>query len=468
MSKYLTSLFLFLLLFGLNLESTTNKLPSFSELAEDASPAVVNISSSKTVLSSNRSIIPRGFNDPFNEDFFKRFFGEEPNRGQRERQVRAGGSGFIISKDGYLLTNNHVVDSADEIIVSLSDRREYKAELVGSDKKSDLALLKIEASNLPVVKIGKSSTLQVGEWVVAIGSPFQLNFSVTAGIVSAKGRSIPNGSDSSYVPFIQTDVAINPGNSGGPLFNLNGEVVGINSQIYTRSGGYMGVSFAIPIDYAIDIVNQLKEEGSVARGWLGVSIQEVTSDFAKSLGMSVPKGALISQVIPDSPAEKAGFEVRDVIIEFDGVEIVYSGDLPQTVGSIKPGSKIEAKIIRNGKSKKIKVVVGELPENLSLASSASETKSGDLGLVVRELSYEEKRETKLSLGVLITDIDPEGIAAQQGMQKGDIITYIGDQEITSSKGLTRAIEEAKENSATVMIGIFRNGVQTFRSLKFTK
>jgi len=467
MGKLLAVFPLFTLLVSLNIQSANNQLPSFSELAEASSPAVVNISSSKTVKS--RGYGSRGFNnDPFYDDFFKRFFGEPPSQGQREREVRSGGSGFIISEDGYLLTNNHVVDDADEIIVSLSDRREYKAELIGSDERSDLALLKIEAENLPVVKIGKSSDLKVGEWVVAIGSPFQLNFSVTAGIVSAKGRSIPNGSDSTYVPFIQTDVAINPGNSGGPLFNLEGKVVGINSQIYTRSGGYMGVSFAIPIDYAMDVVNQLKEGGSVARGWLGVSIQEVTSDFAKSLGMSVPKGALVSQVMPDSPAEKAGLLARDVIVEFDGVEIVYSGDLPQTVGSIKPGSKIEANIIREGKAKKIKIEVGKLPDNLSVASSSQGNKSSDLGVVVRELTFEERREMKLDHGVLITEINPEGLAAQQGILKGDIITYLFNQKIRNSRDLSNAIENAKENPDGTMIGIVRGGVQTFRSLKLTK
>ena len=463
----LLALFPFITLFvSLSIQGTNPQLPSFSELAEASSPAVVNISSSKTV--KGRGYGSRGFDDPFYDDFFKRFFGEPPRQGQREREVRSGGSGFIISRDGYLLTNNHVVDQADEIIVSLSDRREYKAELIGSDERSDLALLKIEADNLPVVRIGNSNQLKVGEWVVAIGSPFQLNFSVTAGIVSAKGRSIPNGSDSTYVPFIQTDVAINPGNSGGPLFNLEGKVVGINSQIYTRSGGYMGVSFAIPIDYAMDIVNQLKEGGSVARGWLGVSIQEVTSDFAKSLGMSIPKGALVSQVMSDSPAEKAGLQVRDVIVEFDGVEIVYSGDLPQTVGSVKPGSKIEAQIIREGKTKKIKIEVGQLPENLSVASAPQENNSNDLGIVVRELTFEERREMKIDHGVLITEVNPEGLAAQQGIRKGDIITYLLNERIRNTRDLSSAIEKAKENSDVAMIGIVRDGVQTFRSLKLTK
>ena len=466
MGKSLTLFPLITLFISLSIQGANQQLPSFSELAEASSPAVVNISSSKTV--KGRSSGPRGFNDPFYDDFFKRFFGEPPSQGQREREVRSGGSGFIISRDGYLLTNNHVVDDADEIIVSLSDRREYKAELIGSDERSDLALLKIDADNLPVVKIGNSDQFKVGEWVVAIGSPFQLNFSVTAGIVSAKGRSIPNGSDSTYVPFIQTDVAINPGNSGGPLFNLEGKVVGINSQIYTRSGGYMGVSFAIPIDYAMDIVNQLKEGGSVARGWLGVSIQEVTSDFAKSLGLSVPKGALVSQVMPDSPAEKAGLQVRDVIVEFDGVEIVYSGDLPQTVGSVKPGSKIEAEIIREGKTKKIKIEVGQLPENFSVASASQGNKSNDLGIVVRELTFEERREMNIGHGVLITEVNPEGLAAQQGIRKGDIITYLLNEKIRNTRELSSAIEKAKENPDVAMIGIVRDGVQTFRSLKLTK
>ena len=466
MSRYFTFFPFFLLSLSLTIYSEDSNLPSFSELAEASSPAVVNISSSKTV--ANRSFNPRGFNDPFYDDFFKRFFGEPPNQRPGEREVRSGGSGFIISRDGYLLTNNHVVDNADEIIVSLSDRREYKANLVGSDERSDLALLKIEASNLPVVKIGQSSDLKVGEWVVAIGSPFSLNFSVTAGIVSAKGRSIPNGSDSSYVPFIQTDVAINPGNSGGPLFNLDGEVIGINSQIYTRSGGYMGVSFAIPIDYAMDIVGQLKDDGTVARGWLGVSIQEVTNDFAKSLGMSIPKGALVSQVIPNSPAEKAGLQIKDVIVEFNKEEIIYSGDLPQTVGSIRPGSKVNAKIIRNGSAMQIKVEVGELPANLSIASSTIENKSNDLGVVVRGLTSEEKKAEQITYGVVITGIDPEGIAIKQGFQVGDIIVEIGNDKIRTSRNLSNAIEKAKQSSDTTMVRVIRNGVSIFRSLKLAK
>tara|TARA_Y100000590_G_scaffold411090_1_gene504770 strand:+ start:556 stop:1944 length:1389 start_codon:yes stop_codon:yes gene_type:complete len=462
MGKLLTVFPLITLFISLSIQGTNQQLPNFSELAEASTPAVVYISSSKTVKS-------RGFDDPFREfeDLF-RGFRAPPRQDQREREVRSTGSGFIISRDGYLLTNNHVVNDANEITVSLSDRREYKAELIGSDKMSDVALLKIEAENLPVVKIGKSNDLKVGEWVAAIGSPFQLNFSVTAGIVSAKGRSIPNGSDSNYVPFLQTDVAINPGNSGGPLLNLEGEVVGINSQIYSKSGGYMGVSFAIPIDYAMDIVNQLKDRGSVARGWLGVTIAKVTSDLAKTLGMPSPKGAFVNSVIPDSPADKAGLLAQDVITQFDGVEIVYEEDLPMTVGSIKPGSKIEANIIRKGKAKKIKIEVGQLPNNLSLDSSSQGNKSSDLGVVVRELTSEERREMKLDHGVLITEVNPEGLAAQQGIVKGDIITHILYQKIRNSRDLSNAIEKAKENSEVTRIGIRRGGVQIFPTLKLTK
>ena len=315
---------IFLSFFG---QSQSRDLPNFANLAEDASPGVVNITSTKTV--KNRNSYGRGLGDPRYDEFLERFFGQQPRPStprEDTRPVVSTGSGFFISADGFLLTNNHVVEDADEITVSLGDRREFKAEVIGADERSDVALLKIDAEDLPFLKIGNSKQLKVGEWVVAIGSPFQLRFSVTSGIVSAKGRSIPNGSDSTYVPFIQTDVAINPGNSGGPLFNLAGEVVGINSQIYTRSGGYMGVSFAIPIDYAIDVADQLKEKGYVARGWLGVSIQEINSELAEALEMDVPKGALISQIINDSPAEKSGLKEEDVILFFDGEEIFYSSD----------------------------------------------------------------------------------------------------------------------------------------------
>ena len=440
------------------------ELPNFSDLAEDASPAVVNITSTRTV--SQRNSYGRGFGDPRYDEFFERFFGQQPRPfvpRENSRPVVSTGSGFIISSDGYLLTNNHVVEDADEVKVSLGDRREYKAEIIGTDPRSDVAVLKIDAENLPTLKIGKSEKLRVGEWVVAIGSPFQLRFSVTSGIVSAKGRSIPNGSDSTYVPFLQTDVAINPGNSGGPLFNLDGEVIGINSQIYTRSGGYMGVSFAIPIDYAMDVAEQLRENGYVARGWLGVSIQEVTSELAEALGMEIPKGALVSQIIEDSPAEKSGLKEEDVILFFDGEEIFYSSDLPLTVGSIRPESKVNAMILRDGKKKTVQVTVGELPKDPALAFE--NTQQNFLGLVVENQVNDNQRSSVE--GVLVTSVDPDGIAYESGIRRGDIIYSLARKRIANVNEFKEVLSEL-DNQRRTTIGISRNGNKRILSLNLSK
>ena len=440
------------------------ELPNFSDLAEDASPAVVNITSTRTV--SQRNSYGRGFGDPRYDEFFERFFGQQPRPSvprENSRPVVSTGSGFIISSDGYLLTNNHVVEDADEVKVSLGDRREYKAEIIGTDPRSDVAVLKIDAEDLPTLKIGKSKKLRVGEWVVAIGSPFQLRFSVTSGIVSAKGRSIPNGSDSTYVPFIQTDVAINPGNSGGPLFNLDGEVIGINSQIYTRSGGYMGVSFAIPIDYAMDVADQLRENGYVARGWLGVSIQEVTSELAEALGMEIPKGALVSQIIEDSPAEKSGLKEEDVILFFDGEEIFYSSDLPLTVGSIRPESKVNAMILRDGKKKTVQVTVGELPKDPALAFE--NTQQNFLGLVVENQVNDNQRSSVE--GVLVTSVDPDGIAYESGIRRGDIIYSLARTRIENVNEFKEVLSEL-DNQRRTTIGISRNGNKRILSLNLSK
>ena len=440
------------------------ELPNFSDLAEDASPAVVNITSTRTV--SQRNSYGRGFGDPRYDEFFERFFGQQPRPfvpRENSRPVVSTGSGFIISSDGYLLTNNHVVEDADEVKVSLGDRREYKAEIIGTDPRSDVAVLKIDAEDLPTLKIGKSEKLRVGEWVVAIGSPFQLRFSVTSGIVSAKGRSIPNGSDSTYVPFIQTDVAINPGNSGGPLFNLDGEVIGINSQIYTRSGGYMGVSFAIPIDYAMDVADQLRENGYVARGWLGVSIQEVTSELAEALGMEIPKGALVSQIIEDSPAEKSGLKEEDVILFFDGEEIFYSSDLPLTVGSIRPESKVNAMILRDGKKKTVQVTVGELPKDPALAFE--NTQQNFLGLVVENQANDNQRSSVE--GVLVTSVDPDGIAYESGIRRGDIIYSLARTRIANVNEFKEVLSEL-DNQRRTTIGISRNGNKRILSLNLSK
>jgi len=448
----------------LSFQLVSKDLPNFSDLAEESTPAVVNITSTKTISEKQSSpFSQRGFQDPRYDEFFKRFFGEQGPNQQRQRPVKSTGSGFIISKDGYLLTNNHVVEGADEVIVSLGDRREFKAEIVGLDARSDVALLKIEAESLPILKIGSSKKLKVGEWVVAIGSPFQLSFSVTAGIVSAKGRSIPNGSDTTYVPFLQTDVAINPGNSGGPLFNLDGEVVGINSQIYTRSGGYMGVSFSIPIDYAMDVADQLKEKGYVARGWLGVSIQEVTSELAEALDMEIPKGALISQIIKDSPAEESGLKEEDVILLFDGEEIFYSSDLPQTVGSIKPDSVVTAVVLRDGKKKNIKVKVGELPKDPGLAfSSQTNSPRNVLGVIVEN----QDPEADIS-GVVVTELDLTGLAAMAGIIKGDVIYSIGGTRLKNVEGFKNALQKLEYGKYT-RIGVSRDGNQRILSLKLTK
>ena len=460
MFKYRNLLFIvFLCIFGF---VQAKDLPNFTELAEESSPAVVNITSTKMV--TNRNSFGGGFDDPRYDEFFERFFGQPRRSDPREntRPVVSTGSGFIISEDGYLLTNNHVVENADEITVSLGDRREFKAEVIGADVRSDVALLKIDAINLPTLKIGRSKELKVGEWVVAIGSPFQLRFSVTSGIVSAKGRSIPNGSDSTYVPFLQTDVAINPGNSGGPLFNLDGEVIGINSQIYTRSGGYMGVSFAIPIDYAMDVVEQLKEKGYVARGWLGVSIQEVTSQLAEALEMEIPKGALISQIIQESPAENSGLKEGDVILTFDGEEIFYSSDLPLTVGAIKPDSRVNAMILRDGEKKIINVKVGELPKDPSIAFN--NTDENILGLLVENQSNSQKNSIS---GILVTGADPEGIAYSSGIRQGDIIYSLGRARINNVEEF-KAVLEGLDTERNTTIGRARNGIKRILSLNLSK
>ena len=456
--------FLVILLLPIIISLEASDLPNFSDLAEKASPAVVNITSTKTI--QNRNSYGRGLGDPRYDEFFERFFGQQPRPSmprENTRPVVSTGSGFIISNDGYLLTNNHVVEDADEITVSLGDRREYKAEVIGADERSDVALLKIDANDLPILEIGESKKLKVGEWVVAIGSPFQLRFSVTSGIVSAKGRSIPNGSDSTYVPFIQTDVAINPGNSGGPLFNLEGQVVGINSQIYTRSGGYMGVSFAIPIDYAMDVADQLKENGYVARGWLGVSIQEITSELAEALEMEVPKGALISQIIDESPAQESGLKEEDVILFFDGEEIFYSSDLPLTVGAIRPGSKVNAMVLRDGKKKTIQVTVGELPKDPAI--SFNNTQQNVLGIVVENQKNENQR-TFLE-GVIVTSVDPEGIAYESGIRSGDIIYSLARIKISNVTEF-REILAGLDKDRNSTVGIARNGNKRILSLNLSK
>ena len=414
--------------FGLNAASA---LPNdISGLVDAAAPAVVNITSKKAVkMRDNRNSF----------DEFERFFGiprgyPQPQEPQT-REAVSFGSGFIF-KEGYLLTNFHVIDEAEEITVSLNDRREFLAEVVGIDPLSDLAVLKISGKNLPKVSIGDSENLRVGDWVVAIGSPFSFDFSVTAGIVSAKGRSIQNQNIGNYVPFIQTDVAINPGNSGGPLFDLDGKVVGINSQIYSRSGGYQGLAFAIPIDVAMEVAEQIIAIGNVARGYLGVRVGEVDNDLAEALSMDKPYGALITDVEKGESGADAGLQPGDVILKFDGREIKFGSDLPHVVGRIQPKSKANAEVMRNGKKITLKFVLGELPaDQRTFIPAKTEISSDPLGLKIEDLSAENSKPNDPEEGVLVIRVN-NGSPASGKTRKGDILTEI------ISKGKRYEIEDA--------------------------
>ena len=439
-------------------------LPDFTELVDDWKPAVVNISTVQNSAAKNSRRSPSSEQVP---EIFKRFFGDQfPPQQPRQRDARSLGSGFIISDDGYILTNNHVVANADKIIVRLIDRRELEAELIGGDERSDLALLKIDAEDLPTIRIGDSEDLKVGEWVLAIGSPFGFDYSVTAGIVSAIGRNLPRDN---YVPFIQTDVAINPGNSGGPLFNMDGEVVGINSQIYTRSGGFMGVSFAIPMSVAMNVVDQIKEKGSVSRGWLGVVIQDVNRELAESFGLKKPAGALVAEVLADSPAEEGGIKAGDIITRFNGKEVNLSANLPHLVGTTKADTKVPVEIVRGKKTKTLTVKVGELPEEEMLAKNQRgqrDEKVNRLQMVVGELTERIKNQTGIDDGVVVLGVK-EGDALQAGLRRGDIITLVDGESVTSTKQFERLIDDLEADRA-VPIRIVRNGRPIFLPLKISK
>jgi serine protease Do len=465
MKKIVLSYLLLPLILMFSLQLHARDLPNFVDLAEKYGPSVVNISTTQKIEKHSPQLnIPDLPEDsPFN-DFFRRFFGEEDGV-PRDFDARSLGSGFIVSNDGYILTNNHVVRDADTIIVRLNDRREFEAEVVGTDERSDMALLKVDATGLPEVKIGKSTDLKVGEWVLAIGSPFGFDHSVTAGIVSAKGRSLPS---ENYVPFIQTDVAINPGNSGGPLFNMDGEVVGINSQIYSRTGGFMGLSFAIPIEVAMDVVDQLKTKGHVVRGWLGVLIQDVTRELAESFGMKRPRGALVSSVLPDSPAAKAGFKVGDVIIEFNGEKIERSGELPPIVGRTRVGSTAPVKVLRDGKNKTLQVTIGELPteEELASATPGSTTVTENrLSVEVRDLTAEQKKQFNIDKGVYVQSVK-KGPARSAGISRGDIILRINNIEISDVKQFRKVIDDLPANKSIPVL-VQRRGGPIFLAMKIS-
>ena len=436
---------------------------NISELVEDAAPAVVNITSKKEI-SQRQSYGYGGIPDEMLERFgIPRQFREMP---QEKREAVSYGSGFIL-KDNYIMTNYHVIEDATEVIVSLSDRREFIAEIVGVDPLSDLALLVVEGKDLPKVETGNSDSLKVGDWVVAIGSPFSFDFSVTAGIVSAKGRSIQNNNIGNYVPFLQTDVAINPGNSGGPLFDLDGKVVGINSQIYSRSGGYQGLAFAIPINVAIDVANQIIEKGEVSRGYLGVRMSEVDSDLADALGMKKPYGALINDVEEGESADNAGLLPGDVIIEFDNKEIKFSSDLPHVVGQIQPDTNATAKIIRDGDEIELDFVLGELPVNKeSFVPAKSQTSSDPIGIKVAEIDRENPSMANLPDGVIVSRVDP-GSPASGRVTRGDLITmiqYKGKKYVIYD---VESYEEALESFSSgnkIALHLNRNGSRIIRSI----
>jgi len=448
---------LFVLLMSISIQVSARSLPDFTDLVKEQSPAVVNIS---TVTHSKASRgLPPGYEQM--PEIFRHFFQFDPRGNQpRQRDAQSLGSGFIISEDGYILTNNHVIEGADEIIVRLSDRSELEAKLIGADKSADIALLKVEDSGLPAVKIGDSEELEVGEWVLAIGSPFGFDHTVTKGIVSAKGRSLPN---ENYVPFIQTDVAINPGNSGGPLFDMDGDVIGINSQIYTRSGGFMGVSFAIPINVAIKVADQLKKQGYVSRGYLGVRIQEVNKELAEAFGLDKPAGALVVQAYDDEPAAQAGIMAGDVIVEFNDKPIILSSDLPHLVGQVTPGEDATVVINRQGKEKTIKVTVGELPTSDQVyASNQNQTPklNNPLGISVVDMTDEQRRNADVNKGVIVEQVAPDSIVARKGVRQGDIIAMLNHQWIANKSEFDKIVSELPSGRNLPML-VIRKGMRRF-------
>ena len=445
-------------------EVFSSALPeNISELVDSSAPAVVNITAKKEV-SQRQSFGYGGIPDEMLERFgIPRQYREMP---QQKREATSYGSGFIL-KDNYIMTNFHVVEDATEVIISLSDRREFIAEVVGVDPLSDLAVLEVYDDDLPTVNVGNSDELRVGDWVIAIGSPFSFDFSVTAGIVSAKGRSINNNNIGNYVPFLQTDVAINPGNSGGPLFNLDGEVVGINSQIYSRSGGYQGLAFAIPINVAMDVADQIINDGEVSRGYLGVRMSEVDSDLADALGMEKPYGALINDIEEGESADLAGLMPGDVIVEFDKKQIKFSSDLPHVVGQIKPNTNAKAIVIRDGDEIELEFVLGELPvNNESFIPAKINTSSDPIGLKVAEIDRDNPSMSNLPDGVIVSRVNPNSPASGK-LNRGDLITMIQHKGKKFKVYDVDTFDEAVDNFSTgekIAIHIIRNGTRLIRSI----
>ena len=456
--------FFYLGLFLFTSSYIVSALPeNISELVDESAPAVVNITATKEVTSRS-SYGYGGIPDEMLERFgIPREFREMP---QQKREAISYGSGFIL-KDNFIMTNFHVVEDASKVTVSLSDRREFVAEVIGVDPLSDLAVLEVKGKNLPSVNVGDSDALKVGDWVIAIGSPFSFDFSVTAGIVSAKGRSIQNNNIGNYVPFLQTDVAINPGNSGGPLFNLNGEVVGINSQIYSRSGGYQGLAFAIPINVAVDVANQIITSGEVSRGYLGVRMSEVDSDLADALGMQKPYGALINDVEEGESADLAGLLPGDVIVEFDEKQIKFSTDLPHVVGQIKPDSQAYAKVIRDGQEIILDFVLGELPvNNETFIPAKTQTSSDPIGFKVADIDRENPSMTNMPDGVIVSRVDPNSNASGK-VNRGDVVTMIQFKGQKYNVSDVVSFNKAMENFSSgdkVAVHLIRGGNRFIRSI----
>ena len=447
------------------------QLPDFTEMVKINGVAVVNISTTQKAKpepaegAQKELPMPEGM-PPEMEELFKHFF-NNPDGGYGGSDTQSLGSGFVISRDGYVLTNHHVVKDADEIIVKFSDRREMVAKLIGTDARTDVALLKVDATDLPAVTIGDPGKLQVGEWVLAIGSPFGFEQSVTAGIVSAKGRSLPGGN---YVPFIQTDVAINPGNSGGPLFNMDGKVVGINSQIYSRTGGFMGLSFAIPMDVVMNVVEQIKKSGKAAHGWLGVQIQDVTRELAESFGMKKPMGALVSKVIPGSPAEKAQLQIGDIITEFNGQPIENSGDLPPMVGMTPINDRATLKVLRQGDEKTITFNIGLLPDQIEKAAETKGEKvqpTNRLGVSVSNLTAEEREALQVNKGGVLVQNVVKGPAKSAGIQPGDVILRISNEAIRDVADFEKIAKNLPVGKSVAVL-VQRRGSPAFLALKIDK
>lgn len=460
----------FVLAMSLQPAQAQNGLPDFTTLVKKNHKAVVNISISQRPVKDSSPRLPGSENGSPLDDLIKRY---EEERGSGRgpdgpSQGRTQGSGFIISSDGFILTNNHVVEDADYVTVRLHDRRQLNAVVIGTDPRSDVAVLKIDAADLPTVSIGNSDELEVGEWVLAIGSPFGFDFSVTAGIVSATGRALPN---ESYVPFIQTDVAINPGNSGGPLFNLDGDVIGINSQIYSRTGSFMGLSFAIPIELAMDVATQLRANGRVSRGWLGVIIQEVTLELAESFGMDRAYGALVSRILPNSPASQSNLQIGDVITHFEGRRIERSSGLPPLVGRIPANSDAKVRVVRGGETVELIVNIGKLPSNDEIRNAAQtklvEPKKNPLKLTVKPLPDDIREALGIDKGgVLVAAVEDDGPAYKAGIRADDVISMIDNKAVDSAMDVEKILAQL-DGRRSVAVLVHREEGPVFLALQIT-